>query len=383
MKKKLFTYLIPTLTLATGLAFTIPGTPATAAAAQSGYPTFPGRLYSVAAVSANDVWAVGLEPSSSLIVHWNGRTWSLSQAAGSWYYEGVAAISARDVWAVGGSNWFSPSQPFIEHWNGKSWTQVAVPNPPGGGYLTSVAATSASNAWAVGLVGPGPGDGGPQAPLIEHWNGKAWTIQSFQAAPAGSEFAGVAALSPSDAWAVGWTGSNSQGIQQTLIEHWNGKAWTLVPSWNQPGATSNVLHGVTAVSAGNAWAVGNTILGGRSKMLALHWNGQHWTPAHTSTPGGDGALIGVTASWTNNIWAVGYTNPTQCGNSSGPGCQTLIEHWNSVAGRWRLIPSPNPPSDYLNILEGISAVSRTNIWAVGSTDWESTIIVHWNGSTWS
>ncbi len=383
--KKALSWSVPFCAVAIGLALTVPGTVATAAvtrpASPSGYATFPGRLYGVAAISANDVWAVGLEPDSSLIVHWNGSAWSQS-LAGSGYFEGVAASSPRDVWAVGGTNWFSPSQPLIEHWNGSSWTQVATPSPAGGGYLTSVAATSASNAWAVGLVGPGPGGGGPSAPLIEHWNGKHWTIQKFQAAIAGSEFSGVAALSPSNAWAVGWTGYNSQGVQQGLIEHWNGKAWTLVPSPNQPNSTVTVLHGVTAVSADNAWAVGNSIAGGRSEALTLYWNGEHWTLVPASTPGGDDELIGVTASWSHNIWAVGYRNPDLCGNG-GPQCQTLVEHWNSLVGRWRLIASPNPPSIYLNVLEGISAVSRTDIWAVGSTDWNSTIIIHWNGKSWS
>jgi hypothetical protein len=35
------------------------------------------------------------------------------------------------------------------------------------------------------------------------------------------------------------------------------------------------------------------------------------------------------------------------------------------------------------VLWGVSAVSRTSIWAVGSSDYASTLIVHWNGKTWS
>jgi hypothetical protein len=43
------------------------------------------------------------------------------------------------------------------------------------GYFNAVAETSATNAWAVGLAGPGPGIVGPTTPLIEHWNGAAWS----------------------------------------------------------------------------------------------------------------------------------------------------------------------------------------------------------------
>jgi hypothetical protein len=34
-------------------------------------------------------------------------------------------------------------------------------------------------------------------------------------------------------------------------------------------------------------------------------------------------------------------------------------------------------------MRSVSAVSRTNIWAVGTTDYADTLIVHWNGSSWS
>ena len=120
---------LPICALAAGLVFTGPGPAATAAvtrpASQQAYTTFPGRLYSVAAVSADDVWAAGLSsPGGSLIVHWDGSAWSRS-LIGPGYLEGVAASSATDAWAVGGTSWFSPNRTLAEHWNGKSWTRSA------------------------------------------------------------------------------------------------------------------------------------------------------------------------------------------------------------------------------------------------------------------
>jgi hypothetical protein len=92
------------------------------------------------------------------------------------------------------------------------------------------------------------------------------------------------------------------------------------------------------------------------------------------------ALLGVLATWTHNISAVGIIHPSTCSNG-GPNCQTLIEHWNSK--RWRVQPSPHPQSGYLNLLWAASATSRDNIWAVRTTDYASTLIVHWNGAAWS
>jgi hypothetical protein len=358
------------------LALAVPGTatavPSPGAAAA---PAFQGRLYAVSTPSTRDVWAVGLNGTGSLIVHWNGSKWSQFQP-NTGYFNGVAASSARDVWAVGGTNWFSPTDTLAEHWNGSSWQQVATPSPAGGGYFNAVAVTSASNAWAVGLAGPGPGVPASTTPLIERWNGRHWTIQQIAMPAGGGQFAGVMALSASNAWAVGWTDAK---VQTTLIEHWNGRTWTRVASPNE--GTASFLHAITAKSSDNAWAVGSFIAAdGTNKTLTMHWNGSHWTAVPSETPGGDDAFTSVTASWTNNIWAVGIRNPSRCSNG-GPQCKSLIEHWDGT--RWTLLASPNPASFYLNTLLGIRAASRTDIYAVGSTDFDSTLILHWNGKAWS
>lgn len=215
---------------------TAAGRTATAPAAAARYPTEPGRLYRVTGTSWRDIWAVGLMPDSSLIEHWNGRTWSVSYDNPAGYFYGVAASTPRNAWAVGGTNWFSPSQNLILHWNGRSWRQVASPSPSGGGYLTSVTAASAASAWAVGLIAPGgPGVTGNYRPLIEHWNGREWYLQRFPHPVNGGQFQAVAATSASNVWAVGSTGSSSP--TGALIEHWNGRKWSRVSNHARPGRT--------------------------------------------------------------------------------------------------------------------------------------------------
>jgi hypothetical protein len=194
----------------------------------------------------------------------------------------------------------------------------------------------------------------------------------------GGEFTGVAALSPRNAWAVGWSGDSSQGTgQQTLIEHWNGRTWTRVATPN--AGTASFLRSVTFISSANAWAVGYyNAADGTNRTLALHWNGKHWTGVPSQSPGNDAAFLGVTASRTHSVWSVGIRNPTRCSNG-GPKCQTLVEHWNRAG--WTLLQSPNPPSGYLNVLFSISATSHGDIWAVGSTDYSSTLIVRWKATS--
>jgi hypothetical protein len=80
---------------------------------------------------------------------------------------GVAAISARDAWAVGlDENHLGFTDIVIERWTGLRWRPVRSPVPEG--LLTGVAAASSRRAWAVGS---------PEqlnASLILTWDGTAW-----------------------------------------------------------------------------------------------------------------------------------------------------------------------------------------------------------------
>lgn len=76
--------------------------------------------------------------------------------------------------------------------------------------------------------------------------------------------------------AARWSSRRRQS-PYTLILHWNGTAWARVAT-PSPGTRFNVLNGVSAVSARNAWAVGfyrNQAAG--ALPLILHWNGTAWS----------------------------------------------------------------------------------------------------------
>src|SRR3954454_23616981 len=58
------------------------------------------QLRGVAALATNDVWAVGGYPTT-LIVHWDGTTWSVvSSPPTGGELNAVAAVAANDIWAV-------------------------------------------------------------------------------------------------------------------------------------------------------------------------------------------------------------------------------------------------------------------------------------------
>jgi hypothetical protein len=311
--------------------------------------------------------------SASACVAWTGVQ-PPNVGAGDNKLLGVSTLSACDAWAVGSYSNGTDQQTLIEHWNGTAWKVVKSPNPGGSSntnVLNGVAVTSRTDAWAVGSYDSASGTHA----LIEHWNGIAWKQVT---SPAGFFLGGVTALSATNAWAVGST-SNSTAIQ-TLILHWNGTAWKVVQSPNPAGASrQNILYSVTATSSRNAWAVGDYSPGAELQTLILHWDGKAWRHVPSPNQGGSAQLNilkGVAAASRTSAWAVGrYDSLSQ---------QTLIEHWNGTA--WKLVKSPNPAgSGNPNLLEGVTAISSSNAWAVGSYYngiRGATLALHWNGTAW-
>jgi hypothetical protein len=275
------------------------------------------QLAAVSAVSATDVWAVGFEATSAvnqaLALHWNGSTWAqVPLPGGTKSLNAVTALAGNNVWAAGTDR---AGGALVLHYDGSSWSRSPVPplDTTGGGTqsagLAGLSATSASDVWAVGEQNT-TGNGG--IPLTLHWDGSAWSqVPTPSAArPDGKPIAAlnsVSASSPADAWAVG-TSLGSSPSAATVIMHWDGRAWTQVPS-PDPGATFNFLNGVTAISATSAIAVGGYSNGGLRPMM-LRWNGSSWTQVTVPNPNNQaGQLFGVAAG-PAGVWTAGdVTDP--------------------------------------------------------------------------
>jgi hypothetical protein len=280
----------------------------------------------------------------------------------------VAAVSAKDVWAVGCSGACNGPDSLILHWNGKKWSKVASPDPWAGfDELTGVSAVSARNVWAVGYdcnTANCNGLGNIFRTLVMHWNGKKWsTVASPDPSKVSNLLYGVTAVSATDVWAAGsQTPDVSALLSTTLMLHWNGKKWSRVHSPTVSDA-STTLYGVSAASATDAWAVGNDCTepacpdpGITTDTFTIHWNGKKWLRVDSPSPStGNNVLFGVKTLGPDNAWAVGDTN----GSS---GIDALIAHWNGK--KWSQAASANPAAEF-NDLKAVSAVSAKDVWAAG------------------
>ena len=374
------------------------------------------RLLSVAAITANDAWAVGSSTAGSAVtLHWDGAQWTDVPNTGNAGLSGVAALGAADVWAVGGNaihwqgNTWTPtplpaftstantlrgvaaragndvwavgnygpsfSKSITQHWDGQAWSIVTSPQPGTANNLYGVAAAAADEVWAVGNMYDGTA-GYFVETLIEHWNGSAWSVvPSPNVTPGDSRLTDVAARAANDVWAVG---SSHYVEEETLVLHYDGTQWSIIPSPTPPGWYVT-LAGVAARAADDAWAVGHYRLNDSSpeQTLVLHWDGTTWSIIPSPNVGTDrNKLTAVAAVAADDVWAVGYAGPPGTG-------QTLILHWDGAA--WSIVPSPNPTG--AGFLFDVTAVSADNVWAVGNyiagTGPAQTLALRWDGTQWA
>ncbi len=347
--------------------------PASGVWATAFLPTFGATTYleDVTCTSTSDCWVVGYYDNigtvQTVIKHWNGTEWASVTSPNTSTTQnnrliGVTCASASDCWAVGDYGNAVPGdltgyRTLIEHWDGAAWRIVTSPNtaPGQGNQLFSVTCVSASDCWAAGQYYNG-GD----LPLVEHWNGNSWTIVISQDPGYDNYFNAITCASASDCWAVG-AATNSGNTWQTLIEHWNGTVWTVVPSPNPSAMQANQLLGVACASASDCWAVGSYDDEFVQQPLIEHWNGTAWTIIalpNTSGAQDNYSLGAVTCTSASDCWAVGFY---RLHNEAA--AQPLIEHWDGTA--WTIIASPRNGDSGDNLV-GVTCASTSDCWVVGN-----------------
>lgn len=252
-------------------------------------------LLGVSALSTSNVWAVGRVDGSALTEHWNGTRWTtVALPAGpcdvfesSCQLTGVSADAATDVIAVGNGTlntyptW--TAAPLAFRYDGTAWHALALPAGIGYQELAHVKAFSPTDAWAIGSDATVTG-----TPSAVHWNGTAWSKVAVPTLTTlNLTMNAVSGTSGHDVWAVGTaeSGGYRNKVRHSAVMHYDGTAWAAVTVPD----TSGVLD-VAALSPTDVWALG-------FDGTVLHFDGTAWTS--TGRPGG--ALLGVvspTDVWT-------------------------------------------------------------------------------------
>jgi hypothetical protein len=177
----------------------------------------------------------------------------------------------------------------------------------------------------------------------------------YGAASQYSAYYAVVAPSKGDAWAFGTGNAAFRG--GPVAARWNGARWS--PA-SLPAGLTDVIEAASAPSASNLWAISG--LG----QYVLHWNGKKWAVAKRWTASGENQLTGVTALSAANVWVFG-----------GPGFTNGLGTWHYNGHNWAELGGA------AGGIERASALSASNIWAIGSATASSDSLVRYNGKRWA
>jgi len=343
----------------------------------------------------------------ALLEHWNGTAWKIQPSpTPKWHapssdgllstplLDGIACPAPRSCTAVG----YTPTDALVERWNGTKWSLVATPHPapqrnlPRIAELRAVDCAATTDCMAVGVsfVPIDYRDGAPAANSIaEHWDGKAWTIvarptmvpttRNYFFKGQLSELSGVSCPAVNQCAAVG---------NSAMAKRWDGAKWSLAPLAASTSFSS--LSSVACPAATRCFAVGSAVplLAGSSKPLIERWDGSTWSVMPSAgIPGTDvdAFLTSISCLTPTDCTAVGaYVT----GSSSRQ--LALIEHWNGA--KWARVASPSPSNSKSDAyLAGVACTSATDCKAVGvySTSdaqhgyVDHPLAEHWNGTKWS
>jgi hypothetical protein len=263
----------------------------------------PGRtafLYGVSASPDGSAWAVGYTGTSSgadrtLILRWDGLSWSrlASPSPGrDALLLGVSAGPDGSAWAVGDScmsrcgTMSAVYRLLIMHWNGRAWSLVTGPGLGSDAYLYGVSAGAGGGAWAVGYICTSGCHTASEADqmLILRWDGTSWSQAAAPSLGSSALLDAVSAGADGTAWAVGSSCTPGclapRAATRALILRWDGTAWSQAASPSPAGQA--ILTGVSAGPGGSAWAAGYTCTPGcfapseANQTLIMRWNGDTW-----------------------------------------------------------------------------------------------------------
>jgi hypothetical protein len=311
-----------------------------------------------AAPATPPVWSL---QSNLQVVRPNGLLWGVSCT------EPAACVAAGDTVNVAGL-----LSPLAEQWDGVQWTSMTIPRPSGSTYaiLQGVSCASSLNCEAVGRYGDSAGD---ELPFAEGWNGSVWTIQYVPFLFGNSQTALIRVSCSSGTGgceAFGW--SNPSG-DQTLVERWDGSAWTR-QTLPLPSGDDASLDDVSCAPDGTCEIVGAYESGpSATHLLAARWDGSQFSLQSPAPAPGDNEPVGFTGV---SCLSGGVCEVTGAVAQQGSFAERLS------GGTWTVQTIPGPSSRQL---PSVSCLSTGQCEAVGNDGGGSgatPVAVRFDGTSW-
>ncbi len=299
-----------------------------------------GALNAVQSLSARSAWMVGASGSYTrkpIAAAWNGTRWTeipVSPPPGQVStLVDVAIVKPGRVWAAGATLDAGRYRPYAllraySRWMVRS-PQIAT-GAQGG--LADITRAPGGRIWTAGWL----------APAVAHARGWAayrtssgWRSVALAAHPSGrSVLTDLAFRTADDGWAAGWVEPDSGGGYEPILQHWNGTAWTSVAvPW--AADRSVVLTAVDVDGTGRVTVTG-TDVGERSAALVATLYGAAWSQLTLTPATMSRAVATDAAALTAGAVVAGFSDAgpfsiISCGAPAGSGTLDVDEKSGSGA----------------------------------------------------
>jgi hypothetical protein len=247
------------------------------------------------------------------------------------------ALSANDVWAFGVQENLNTGvvSPYIVRFNGTKWVGVSAPNDGG---IVAAGASSAGSLWALAETEPGgapPPSAGAARRSAEvavarvdfarrpfgtaatssgtftvlHWGPLGgWKAAAVQPVlPAGGTFTSLLAGTNNTVWLGGAVRNSKKGTTEEVAD-WNGKAkvWSTA---TLPAASSSYQFSVVELASdgrGGMWAEGGNEGSAGPAARLWHLSGHKWSSVKPSFGKGQWELFQMaTSPRSDSVWGAG------------------------------------------------------------------------------
>lgn len=265
--------------------------------------------------------------------------------------------------------------------SGCTWQVATTPNPGTKANQFSSVDGAAEDVWAVGAR---QNRRKPAKTLVEHLTPEGWqVVRSPNQGTGANVLNDVLYLAADDIWAAG--ASRAGDGARNLLMHYDGASWTLGPKVS----SGRALESFAQLAAPPApeipdpltprvlWAVGGSgnTKGTKARGQVFHFDGTAWAAQEVPEFALNFTLSGVTAISPTDVWAVG-------GAETSIGSEPVALHYDGSV--WSKIPTPNPgEANSGSVLTSVVAASSTDVWAVGVRGGGQPLVMHYDGSEWA
>jgi len=251
--------------------------------------------------------------------------------------------------------------------------------------LTSVTALSPSDAWSVGYWRDEPSGIGS---LAIHWDGSQWgAVDLPNTSHLGTQpqTLGVDHAPNGDVWIAGYLSTSYPTNNLPLVIRRQGGDWdyvdtvTLRPQTEYPyAARGGFAYGIDVLNENDAWAVGlaNGFGDGQTSSvpMALHWDGEEWTDVPVP-------IISNRHHELSDVVAIASDDVWAVGDYRfiAGTFRGVTYHWDGE--EWTHVYSPIEEISQSG-LEDVAATGPNDVWALGGSA-DQIVLMHWDGTAWS